>query len=505
MTDWIELPGFPRTYESKHAPWGSVARLVNGVRETKNGKPVMLSGAKAFAQRLEADLIQAHRTTLDVPTLVNTVLDANAKHLDVVEWCRVRGDELDLSLRIYASRGSTRLHLSLAGPVGRYADQPLPDRAAPPAARSRAKKQVTAEAPAAAPPPDPVAPPAAPLLLQPITEGARPNYGDAIAFDRDGRLHVTLRLPHAGDYHHAAIDPSGAVTLTQLPRRDALRAEDAGAMTDGLMPELHPTTAGLVRIEHYDHASGMKERIGFAGRWHASRRGLFDACWVLGIRDDWFLRCIVHGKKATLTGAHLTNGKRTRIALPEGSTVRGAALDGDVLRVVDAESEHRFPLRTARALELDTAAATVIPHGQTGFVQPVPGTGGWAVADGRALRFVREGASTDLFTLPDAFTAAGYGPWGAPRVTEIDGARWLVTLDFGSDGGPRCTGALVFTKDGAVLNRAYVDAGGTFHLGATTLPLAQGEHVLGYAGGPAGALAALALTNAGLAVLWNPG
>lgn len=505
MADWTELPGFPKRYESNCAPWSSVTRLVNGVREMKNGKAVMLSGAKAFAQRLEADLIAAHRTTPDVPDLVNAVLDANAKHLDVVEWCRVRGDDLDLSLRVYASRGSTRLHLSLAGPVGRYADQPLPDRAAPPAPRSRAKKQVT-EAPASAPPPDPVAPPAAPLLLQPIAGGARPNYGDVIAFDRDGRLHVTLRLPDAGDYHYAAIDPSGAVTLAQLPRRDALRADDAGAMTDGLMPELHATTAGLVRIEHYDHASGMKERVGFAGRWHASRRGLFDACWVLGIRSEWFLRCIVHGKKATLTGAHLTSGKRLRIALPEGIVVRSAALDGDVLRVVDAESEHRFPLRVARTLDLDTGAATVIPHGQAGFVHPVPGTGGWAVAEGRVLRFVGQGgAGRDLFTLPDAFTSPSFAPWGAPRVTEIDGASWLVTFDFGADDGPRCTGALIFTESGAVLNRAHIDVSGTLHLGTTTLPLAPGEHVLGYAGGPAGALAALVMTNAGLTVLWSPG
>ena len=60
-------------------------------------------------------------------SLVGRVLEANARHIDIVEWCRVKGDELDLSLRVYGTRGSQRLHLSLLGPIGRYADEPRHD------------------------------------------------------------------------------------------------------------------------------------------------------------------------------------------------------------------------------------------------------------------------------------------------------------------------------------------------------------------------------------------
>lgn len=528
VTDWTELTGFPKTFASSCAPWSSTARLVNGERETKLGKPVMLSGAKAFLQRLEAELIAGHRATQDVAALVEAVLAAHAKHIDVVEWCRVRDDELDLSLRVYASRGSTRLHLALVGPVGRYADRPLPERASAPAARARVKKQAAAAALVAAAVPPRLAPPRAPLVLRPITAGARPNYGDAIAFAGDGRLHVTLRLPDAGDYHYACVEPSGAVTLTPLPSREALRADDAGAMTGGLMPELHATTRGLVRIEHYDHSAGMKERLGCAGQWHASRRGLWDGDWMLGVRGEWFLRCIVHAKKATLVGAHLTSGKRTRLTLSEGQVVHGAALDrgaeGEVLRLLLGAEERRFRLRTAAKLEIDGAAATVAVCSHEGVARPVPNSGGaWVVAERGVLRLVdASGASHVLFSLPAGFTAPGYAPWGGPTAREIvaqgvdapDAApeqrSWRVDLDFGSDHGPRCTGTLVFTSDGAVLASAHVDADGALHIGEVAVPLGEGEHVCGYAAGPpvagrpSGELAALLKTGEGLALAWVP-
>lgn len=522
MSDWTELSGFPRTCASKCAPWGSVARLVNGQRETKLGKPVMLSGAKAYVQRLEDAFISEYRQTKDVEALVRAVLTANEKHLDVVEWCRVRGEELDMSLRVYASRGSTRLHLSLVGPVGRHADQPLPERASAPVVRVRAKKpaaSASSRAPVVAVvAAERVVPPAAAIVLRPITAGAQPNYGDAIAFDSDGRLFVSLRLPDAGDYHIACVEPSGAVTLAPLPTREALRAGDPGAMTGGLMPEVHATGRGLVRIEHYDHASGMKERVGLAGQWHASRRGLWSACWGLGVRGEWFLRCIVNDKKGVLLGVHLTSGKRIRVALPAGLVVRGAALDGEVLRVLGDGEEHRYPIDTGSKLALDLAAGTVVPCAFAGAVQPVPNSGGARViAAGGELRLVTaEGLSRGLFSLPADFTAQGYAPWGSPDVTEIAGAEpgacsWLVTLDFGSDHGPRCRGTLVFTLDGAVLNCAYTDAGGALRIGGLTLPLADGEHVCGYAAGPpvsgrpAGELAAVLRMNDGLALAWVPG
>ena len=529
MTDWTELAGFPRTFASSCAPWSSTARLVNGERETKLGKPVMLSGAKAFLQRLEAEIIAGYGATKDVAALVEAVLGGHSRHIDVVEWCRVRDDELDLSLRVYASRGATRIHLALVGPVGRYADRPLPERVVAPAPRARVKKQVVAAPVAVAAVPPRLAPPPAPIVLRPITAGAQPNYGDVIAFDGDGRLHVTLRLPDAGDYHYACIEPSGAVTLTPLPSREALRADDAGAMTGGLMPELHATTRGLARIEHYDHAAGMKERLGVAGQWHASRRGLWDGDWVLGVRGEWFLRCIVHAKKATLVGAHLTSGKRTRLALSEGHHVHGAALDrgseGEVLRLLLGTEEQRFGLRTGAKLEIDGTAKTVAVCRHEGAARPVPNSGGaWVVAEGRVLRLVdASGASSELFSLPAGFTGPGYAPWGSPEPTEVvaqgvdapDASpaqrSWLVDLDFGSDHGPRCRGALVFTSDGEVLNRAHVDADGALHVGEVAVPLGEGEHVCGHAAGPpvagrpSGELAALIKTGGGLVLVWAPG
>ena len=126
MADWTALPGFPRTFASSCAPWGSSVRFVHGAREMKAGKSVTISGTKAFLQRLEIDLISGRAATPDIATLINNVLDGHARHIDSVEWCRVRGDEVDLCLRVYAARGAQRLHLSLLGPIGRYADQPLP-------------------------------------------------------------------------------------------------------------------------------------------------------------------------------------------------------------------------------------------------------------------------------------------------------------------------------------------------------------------------------------------
>ncbi|MFY0540695.1 hypothetical protein [Nannocystis pusilla] len=165
MTDWTDLPDYPRTFASQCAPWGSMVRLVNGVRDMKGGKPVILSSGKAFLQRLEADLIAGRLGAADVASLVSGVLQANARHIDIVEWCRVKGDELDLSLRVYGTRGGQRLHLSLLGPVGRYADQPLPEHAPVKKPRAAAKRIVPTPAltPVTAAPP-----PATALVLRPV-------------------------------------------------------------------------------------------------------------------------------------------------------------------------------------------------------------------------------------------------------------------------------------------------------------------------------------------------
>lgn len=506
MTDWTDLPDYPRTFASQCAPWGSMVRLVNGVRDVKGGKPVILSGGKAFLQRLEADLIAGRPGAADVATLVSGVLEANARHIDIVEWCRVKGDELDLSLRVYGTRGGQRLHLSLLGPVGRYADQPLPEHAPVKKPRAATKRVVTAPAPA----PVPVvtaAPPATPLVLRPVVPHARPSYGDPLARDLDGRMHLVVRLPDHDVW--ACIDPSGTVTTTPMTTREVLRATDVGARTRAMNASVYTTAAGLVCIDHYENASGEQERVGHRGLWHAARRGLWSSDWTLGVCDDWFLRAIVHDGKATLIGVQLTTGKKTRVRLPEGLDLRGAAIDrsgaGDLLRLLHGPSEERhMHLRPGKTLELEPA--TALAHGLEGLVQPVA-NGGWVVAADRRLRLVRpDRTAVDLFTLPASFTAADYRPGNYPKVTQVgfEAPAWLVELNFMSESGPWCRGALVFTADGAVRNLAFVDAAGVLQLDAASLPLGEGEHACGHAAGPAGDLAiALALQD-GLTLVWSP-
>ncbi len=514
VTDWIELPDYPRTFASQCAPWGSVARVVKGVAAQSGGRPVTLSGAKAFLQRLESALIQARASTPELSTLLEQVLTAHARHIDVVEWCRVRGDELDLSLRVYASRGSQRLHLSLTGPVGAYADEPLPERATPPKARAPRKPAAKAVAvePLVAPTVERVAPPSSPLVLRPIVADARPSYGDPIALDAAGRVHVALRLPDGDAF--ACVDPAGTVEVTRLPTREQLRELDAGAMTGAMLPSLHTSAFGLVRIDHYESTNVEQERVGVAGRVHAGRRGLFSHCWVLGVLGEWFLRCIVNNEKATLVGVHLGTGKRSRVALPAGLELRGAAVDhgveGLVLRVLHGQAQEQR-LRPEVGPKLGVSPVGSVQHGLVGAVQPVANTGGWVVAGddgGRcSLRFVgADRGSRVLFTLPEDFTAPGYGPWGQPTVTQIgfgDAPRWQAAFDFGADEGPRCTGALVFAADGRVLGSAHVDAARRLQVGGTTIAFEEGEHVCGIAGGPGGDIAAVLTLKDGLGLVWG--
>ncbi len=503
MSDWTELPGFPRTYPSQCAPWGSSVRFVNGVRDIKNGKSVTLSGAKAFLQRLEIDLIQARAAAPDIPTLLLKILDANARHIDQVEWCRVRGDELDLSLRVYGTRGSQRLHLSLLGPIGRHADDPLPVHAAikkPPTRKQQPALHTAPILPAFTLPP-----PSTPLLLRPITPNAGPSYGDPIAHDLDGRVHVVVRLEDGDAW--ACIDPSGAVTISPLTTRDILRSLDPGARTDAILASVHSTATGLVRIDHYENSAGMQERVHHAGRCHTARSFLANHVWTLGIFNDWFLRCIVHDKKATLLGVHLATGKRSRVALPDGDDLRGAAVDrtpsGDRLRLLGAEVERHFDLRADKTLTVEPLTTT--PHGLTGLVQPVPDDG-WLVAAGRTLHLVHPDRTTTLlFTVPPSFTA-DYAPWGYPITTRIGHTAdpvWLTRIDFGADDSPRCTGVLVFTADGTLRGKALVDPSNTLHLGPTEIHLGD-SHACGYTAGPTGDIAAVLAFKDALTVLWSP-
>lgn len=526
--EWTELAGFPRTFASQCAPWGSSVRFVNGAREVKDGRPVMLSGAKAFLQRIEMALIEGRRGSEDVAAVVEGVLVANARHIDSVEWCRVRGeDELDMGLRVYASRGVARVHAGLKGPVGRYAELPLPE--APVVAK--AKKKATAgkqgaaggsgavvpEVVAAVPAVE-LAAPVRELLLRPVVAGAGPTYGEVIARDVDGRMLMVLRPPELRDAF-VAVEPTGAVTVIPLASREELRAEDLGAMTGAMNAGVVATRAGVLRFDHYESsASGEQERVGFAGRWHAGRRGLYSGCWVLGVRGAWLLRCITNGKKATLVAVQLVTGKRSRVALPEGLDLRGAGLmrqgDGEVLRVLHGMTEERrYPLKIGKTIELDAAGGTVLLHGLAGLVQVVPDSGMWVAASdegGCGLTLQRADRSrVRLFELPRSFTATGYAAWGYPLVSEIAGASgeeacWQVSLDFGSDHGPRCTGALTLNRDGQVCASAFVDVDQTLRIGERGLALGEAGRVLGYAGGPGGDLAALLLLADGVGLLWAP-
>lgn len=504
--DWSDLPDFPRALASSCAPVGSSVRFVDGVPAMAGGKPVTLSGTKAFLQRIEIDLIAGHGATPDLATLVTRVLDTHAKHIDSVEWCRVRGEELDISLRVYGARGSQRVHLSLLGPIGRYAEQPLPEHPKP--AKPRARAQPAPVKPAPVKPTTPrVPPPGSPLVLRPLTPGARPTYGGPIARDLEGRLHVAVGRED-GDVV-ACVEPSGAVTLTPLTTREQLQESDDGAMTGAMNMSVYTTGAGPVFIDHYETASGTQERIGHEGRWHAARRGLWRDEWTLGVVDGWFLRAIVHDQKATLLGLHLASGKRSRLALPSDSELRGAAIDrsddGAVLRLTYApSSEQRLALRTTgKRLELGAGAS--LAHDLAGFVQPVPNTGGWVVASGRTLDLVRAGLpSARLFTLPSAFTAPDYAPWGLARTCEVGDAVWQTTLDFGAAEGPRCVGAVVFTAEGTVLGRTYRGVDGVLHVNGATVALGQGEHPTGYSSGPTGDMAALLATRDGLTLIWAP-
>lgn len=504
MSDWTELPDYPRTFASQCAPWGSSVRFVNGARAIKNGKPETLSGARAFLQRLEMELIQGRAAARDLSTLLDSVFTAHARHLDCVEWCRVRGDELDVSLRVYATRGSQRLHVSLVGPVGRYADEPLPARAAP--ARPRPARK---PGPSAAPvlPVERLAPPAALLLLRPLTAGARPSYGDPVARDRDGSVHLAVRLPDGDAF--ARVDPSGAVELAPLPDRDALRRGDDRVMTRAMLPGVHASAAGVLRVDHYETSAGMQERVTLAGRSHTGRSALHSRCWTLGVHGEWFLRCIVHDRKATLLGVHLGSDRRTRVPLPDVD-LRGAAVDrrpdGPVLRLLHGPAEeHRRRLHAGPKLEL--GPAEVHAHGIADAARPVP-DGGFVVAGPRALRYLGPGRPpVDLFTLPPAFDAPDYRPWGGLDLVQLGfdaDPCWQVDLDFGSDHGPRCRGALVFAADGRVRGLAHTSHDGALDLNGRRVPLADREHTVGISGAPAGDLAVLLSDGESLALAWAP-
>jgi hypothetical protein len=330
----------------------------------------------------------------------------------------------------------------------------------------------------------------------------------------EGLLHVAIRLPGAvnSSDHYVEVDPGGSVKVSSLPSRADLRKEDPGAMTGCLMAAVHATEVGLLRIEGYDTAAGDVERVGLApgGPFHAALRTPHDRDFVLGVRGGWLLRCLSSDDRLVLLGVRLESGKRRKVILPDKPRVLGVALDRgehlDILRVVHNDgAERRYPLRAGSTLEVDLVAE-VVKHGLTGAVQPLPG-GGFTVADNPGercrLRLVRAGASTELFTFP----AVGYRPWGFPTATEIRGggrARWLVDVDFGDDESPRCRGVVVATDEGGVLATALVDPEGTLRIGDQSLAIGKGEHVVAYAAGPAGDLAALINLQAGLTLVWCP-
>jgi hypothetical protein len=522
VSEWIELPGFPRTFNPTGAPWTRAVRRVHGGVEKKGDRPVILRPDRALVQKIEAEIIEAYRDNHDVAAIVESVLLANERHLDQVEWCRVRGDDLDLSIRVYGSRSPFRLYLALSGPVGRHADDTPPERSKPSAPRVRR----AAPSPAASGPafrvdaPSDVGSPTTPLHLRPIAPAASPCYGDAIAFDRAGRLHVALRLPDDADYRYAVVEPGGGVALATLPSREALRATDVGAMTAAMLPALIETSEGLVKIEHYRHARGELERIHIEGRddrAHASRRGLFDANWKLGVWGPWFVRLIALEGRASLVAVDLDSHKRTKIALPEMGRIVGATVDrspeGGVLRIVAGADELRVPLRVSTSVTLDLDALTTRAHGLPGLAAPVAGDG-WVVADASddscGLWLARpDGRRVELFRLPSTFDVRlRYRPWNLPAVQRLSGpgeaSRWLATFGFGPDAGDgaHCRGAVLFDAEGAVRARSWSEADGSLRINDTSL--AGAGIPIGYAARATGDLAAVAVWGEDLSVLWHP-
>lgn len=521
MSDWIELPGYPRTFNPQGAPWTGAVRVVHGVVELSGNRPVMLRPDRAFLQKIEAELIEAYKQNKDVAAVVEATLLANERHIDQVEWCRVLDDDLDLSIRVYASRGAFRLYLALSGPVGRHANDTPPERkktapSRPKKAAAPARKASPAPAPAPA-----LASPSAPLHLRPIAPEAGACHGDVLAFDDAGRLHAALRLPGDADYHYATIEPTGRVTLSPLPTRDALRATDVGAMTAALMPGLVETSGGLVKIEHYSTARGEHERItierGAEGQAHVSRRGLFDASWALGVWENWFLRLISLDGGCSLVAVDLASNKRTKTALPALGRVWGAEVerssDGGLLRIVSGAEEHRLALRVGKSVTLDVDAVETRPHGQPGVVVPVAGSG-WLVAEASGgqcgLWLARpDGQRDELFRLPGTFDASlKYRPWDIPAARLVsrpgEPPLWLATFGFGPDEvqGPMCRGAVLLDASGAVRARSWSEADGTLQINGASL--AGVSMQLGYAARPTGDLAALVSWDSDLSVLWYP-
>jgi hypothetical protein len=519
MTDWIALPDFPLKFDSQCAPWTSATRIVQGAFEMKDGRHVLLKPTQAFLQSIESQLIDGYVSNPNVVELVAKILAANARHLDSVEWCRVRGNDLDLAVRVYAARGIHRLYLSLRGPVGRYADVELPEFVPPSVpAKSHIKKtdfaamSLTASVARLDPPRDA-------LVLRPLVSEARPNYGSSIAFASDGRLCVAVRTPDVEAI--VSVAPTGEVAFAHLATRDELRATDVSTMTGAYLPSLYTTAAGLVRTEHYKNTTGEQERVGFEDRWHVNPRGLFERDWPLGVAAGNFLRCIVKKNKTFLLAVELATGKRKLLPLGGIQVANGAVLETDttrgpgestILRATDPNGlESRFRITHGKKMTLEPLAGQCA-HGLQGAVLPVPHSDGFIVVgsyDGHhGLWFVKaDGARHPIFALPADLMAHGYAPSGLQSVTQIEFGtfpRWLVEIELGSDHGPHVRGAVVFDSDGVVLGRSYVNASSVLILGDVSLKLEHGEYVSGWAAGPSGDLAALLDLADGASLVWVP-
>ncbi len=506
MSEWREIAGYPKTFPARMAYVDGAARIVRGEFEMKGNRPVTLPPAKALIQRIETHIIEKYGGGSNLESALVDVFAAYAQHIDVVEWCRVRDDELDVSLRVFAGRGSQRVHLDLRGPVGAYADAPLPEHGKP----KRKSRATAAPAPApaaqAAPAPSATAP-AEFLIVCPLMHDAKSTGSDGLARDLDGSMCAVVKKVNREFI--VRVDTHGKVTTTPLPSVAELRAFDPTVMSDARLAGVYTTPIGVVFSEHYSRAGSQDhKRIGVRGTWHAHRAINASMEIWLGVHGSYALWCLVAKGKSSVFGVDLESGKTSRVSLPEALEAQAAVVDGGgdalLLRVLDGEAnEYRFKLGLGKTLTAAPVSTEPLPNGDS--VQPLP-NGGWLAARGLSLSVVRtDRTEAHVLACPAADGAVGLFLRSASQLAS-DEPTWFVTFTLENARGLFAgEAALVFRGDGALVNAAYHEPGGRLRVGASTVALGRDDgYPSSFAAGPAGDLALLHRVEGELGLLWAP-
>ncbi|RYE94282.1 MAG: hypothetical protein EOO75_02360, partial [Myxococcales bacterium] len=445
-TDWVELAGYPRVCRGRGAYVRTRARYVNGVTESRGGRPVMITGGRALSQAIELEILEHAARRGGAIAAIEAGLAVYATHLESIEYVRQRGTEVDLACRAVGVRGAVRVYLDLGGPIGRFADQPLPD---PPRIATKKKAPAGAgegepEAPAVLVPrpPAPLPGPAAPLVLAPLLAGASPVYGnDALQLDPWNRLWIALRLADtASDYHYLVLGPDGAqVALLPLATRDELLAQMGGrALGGALLPGLAGTPRGVWRFEHYQAGTTLTERAGPAdsiGPFSTGAELKAYRLTHLGVAGGDLLRWRQLGAERSLELTPLAGGKRRRVKLPPHpqGLYGEATLHGSTVRVLGRGERHPIEetfgldgeLRSTRAIDVGAASSGVFPLPQIDAVLVARGLELWLVhltPEGRTQR------ESLLLCLPARLAApsARSTSWNVEVSDTIEPGLWTI-------------------------------------------------------------------------------